>query len=335
MVNQWAASIILIVIVAGIALTGLLLYHHAQNNASSYPTQITNTGAMTFTGFCAPCSYDTVSSYSLQQIEQDITMLKGLGVTQIRVDLGFDAWLSNNQATIQKDTAFISFIKSQGLQLVIADASAEQYRQSPLTWTQFKEAWTSRVQTIAELFQPTYYLVIKEPGWYVTMVSDSRTNPLFQSSSDWLNLTSWLASTVLSVSPQTRIGVSVAANSLTTQSKFYDSFLTNFPSAVSLIGFDTYGTVDNSAMQNFLNQYGNQGKIIWNAETWSQPLWNSNEQTDPNWLISQYEFDLQNHISVMMPFYTNDFVSYSTSTPTNFVLSTPVGFEFEKIISVS
>ena len=262
-------------------------------------------------------------------------MLKGLGVTQIRVDLGFDAWLSNDQATIQKDISFINFIKSQGLTLVIADASAEQYRHSPLPWTQYKEAWINRVQTIAQLFQPSYYLVIKEPGWYVPMVSDSRTNPQYQSSSDWLNLTSWLATTVMAVSPQTKIGVSVAANSLTKQPTFYDAFLTNLPSLVSFIGFDTYGTSDNTAMQVFLNHYGNQGRAIWNAETWSAPTPNTNEQTDPYWLITQYEFDLSNHASEMMPFYTNDFVSYSSSNPTNFVASTPIASEVEKIISVS
>ncbi|HZW58485.1 MAG TPA: hypothetical protein VFF30_19510 [Nitrososphaerales archaeon] len=68
--------------------------------------------------------------------------------------------------------------------MIIADASSETYRNNPLPWAQFKEAWAERVQAIESLYHPDYYLIIKEPGWYIAMVSDARTNPQFPSPSD-------------------------------------------------------------------------------------------------------------------------------------------------------
>jgi hypothetical protein len=330
-------AVILVLIILAVA--GIRLFYHMSGSTDTSSTwssaTISQTGPMNFTGFCEPCSYADLYSYSLSQEEQDVMMLKGLGVTQIRIDLGFDAWLANNQTAIQQDSSMIDFIKSQGLSLVIADASAERYRSFPLPWTQFKQAWANRVQTIAQLFQPSYYLVIKEPGWYVPMVSDARTNTQFQSSSDWLNLTSWLASEVQSVSPNTKIGISVCSNCISKTQSFYVPLLTQLPSSVSFVGFDTYGNDDNIAMQNFLNQYGADGKAIWNAETWSGAAYNTNSSSDQYWIISQYEFDLTNHVSEMMPFYSNDFVTYSTNHPQTFVASQPVATEFAKIISVS
>ncbi len=332
---QWIVVAIILVLIT-FALAGMRSYYHTGTNFATWgSTTITQTGPMNFTGFCEPCSYANLYSHSLSQEEQDIMMLKGLGVTQIRIDLGFDAWLSNNQTAIQQDTATINFIKSQGLSLVIADASAERYRKVPLAWTQFKEAWASRIHAIAELFQPSYYLVIKEPGWYVPMVSDATTNPQFQSSSDWLNLTSWLVSEVQSVSPNTQIGISVCSNCIFKSQSFYVPLLTQLPSPISFVGFDTYGNSDNTAMQNFLDQYGSNGKGIWNAETWSGPTYNTNPNSDQYWIISQYEFDLANHVSEIMPFYSNDFATYSTNDPQTFTASTPVATEFAKIISVS
>ena len=328
--------VVLLVIVAVSSIVSYDVIHSKHLSSSSYTTvAVTQFGPMTFTGFCEPCSYDNVYSYSLSQLEQDVSMLKGLGVTQIRIDLGFDPWLSNNQTAIQKDVSIIDYIKSQGLSLVIADASAERYRNFPLPWTDFKVAWASRVHTLAQAFQPSYYLIIKEPGWYVPMVSDSRTNPNFQSALDWLNLTSWLSSAVSSVSPNTKMGVSVCSNCIYKNSNFYVPLLTELPTSISFVGFDTYGQGDNVAMQNFLGNYSIGGRAIWNAEAWSQSSSSSDPQTDPNWLAAQYEFDLSKGVFEMMPFYTNDFVAYSTTSPTTFVASTPVAKEFQVIIANS
>jgi len=285
---------------------------------------------------CQPCGYDSPGSYTVQQLEQDITMLKGLGVQSIRLDIGFDAWLQNDQTTINKITTVVNFVRASGLTLIIADASAEQYRRTlsnpngPLPWSQFKEAWVNRVQTLASLYHPNYYIVIKEPGWYVPMVSDSGTNPLFQSSSDWLNLTSWLVSTVKASSPNTITGISIAANSLSTNPTEYDSYLQGLPPGISFVGFDCYGGNGNSLARKYVSQYGTGGKQIWIAETWSQPLYNSNPQTDPAWLSAEYKFAVSIGATEMNPFYSNDFASYNPPV-TNFVASTPVAATFQSL----
>jgi uncharacterized protein (DUF927 family) len=94
-------------------------------------------------------------------------MLLSSDASCIRIDIGYDAWLNNN-ATAQHELQNItSQIQSAGKGLIIADESAEYYRSHPLHRTQFRAAWESRVKTLATVFHPAFYIVIKEPGWYV------------------------------------------------------------------------------------------------------------------------------------------------------------------------
>lgn len=327
---------VIAIVVIAILLVSSGLYLHFRNKSSQTSTipQLSQ-GNIMLTGQCYACSYDNSKSYSVTQQEQDINMLKGLGFTSIRVDLGYDAWLQSNQAWIQKETQVINYLKSQGLTLIIADASAEYYRSHPLAWTQFKESWVQRVSTFASLFHPDYYLVIKEPGWYVPMVSDARTSSTFQSYQDWENLSSWLANTVLSISPLTQIGVSVSASGFSNEPTFYNAFFMHLPSQVAIMGFDTYSPSDNANMQAFLQKFGNQGKTVWDGEAWSQASANSNQNTDPAWLASQYNLCVSLGISELNPFYSNNFVTYSTSLPSSFVASTPVAQEMQKIAQLN
>ncbi|HZW58484.1 MAG TPA: hypothetical protein VFF30_19505 [Nitrososphaerales archaeon] len=105
------------------------------------------------------------------------------------------------------------------------------------------------------------------------------------------------------------------------------------PSAISFAGFDCYTQSDDQATQNFLSKH-RIAQSVWIAETWSQPSENSNPQTDPAWLLSEYNFAVQIHASEIMPFYTDNFASYSQPI-TNFVASTPVAREFHAIISAN
>src|SRR5579875_3874336 len=94
---------------------------------------------------------------------------------------------------------------------------------------------------------------------------------IFPDPNDWINLTQTLVSTVQSVSPNTKIGVSIAADSLSTNAALYTSFLTGVSkiSGLSFIGFDIYTESGFQNTQNFLTQNGNGGKDVWIAECWS------------------------------------------------------------------
>ncbi len=252
-------------------------------------------------------------------------MLLSTNVKCIRIDLGYAPWLQKNQTAINEMTSLVQAIKAAGKCLIIADASSESYRNGgQLTWSQFLAAWAPRVSTLAALYQPNYYIVIKEPGWYVPMVSDATTNPQFQNVSVWLGLTQNLTNAVHAASPSTVVGVAIAANSLAqANGAFFSDYLNRVQaiSGVSFIGFDIYGPSDQTATQNYLSK-NPPSKAVWIPETWSTasgaPL-DGQANQDAQWIQSIYSFALSIHAAFLIPFYTDHFASYSltANSPTS------------------
>ncbi len=304
---------------------------------------------MDFGGVFTRASYDNIeASYNTPQVlSADLAMIESTGADYVRIDIGFDAWLQDNTAVKQELSTLASGIASDGKTLVIADAAAESYRHGGgLPWVQFQQAWINRVKTLAAAFQPAYYIVIKEPGWYVPMITDITTNPAAQDPNSWLNLTSYLASAVHSVSPQTRVGVSIAADSLSSNPSLYVPYLQGVSSmsGVSFIGFDLYTATGYTLTQNFISQYGTGGKGVWIAEAWSADaptaFDSTRAQLDASWMWAAYYFGQQEHAQMIIPFFTDLFASYSlpTSTDSTQILSmynqkTPVFSSYSDIIA--
>jgi len=274
-------------------------------------------------------------------------MLVSTGANCIRIDIGYAPWLQNNQTAINEMSSLVQTIRSDGECLVIADAGSESYRNGgQIPWAQFQIAWVQRVKTLAALYHPDYYIVIKEPGWYVPMVSDARTNPSFQNASDWLNLTETLAETVLSVSPDTAVGVSIASASLGSNPSLYIPYMMGISklSGISFVGFDIYSVAGFSETRTYLNQYGNGGKSIWIAEAWSTtnspPNTTVQKQLDASWIKVLYYFgESQINASMIIPFYTNAFSQYTSSTsissPSFFDSRQPVYYAYQSIITAN
>ncbi len=258
-------------------------------------------------------------SYNTPQVQAaDLSMLVSANPACVRIDIGYAPWLENNQAAITEMGNLVNDVRAAGKCLIIADAASETYRGTgQLTWTQFKEAWGPRVTTLAALYHPDYYIVVKEPGWYVPMVSDATTNPSFSSASDWINLTQSLAADVVAASPNTKVGISVAADSLNKAPALYAPYLTGVEkiSNISFLGFDIYTTTGFNATQNFLAQYGSANKDVWIAEAWSGDgsfIYDSSRaQLDKEWIQVLYYFAQSVHAKAIMPFYTDLFASYS------------------------
>ena len=290
-------------------------------------------------------SYTNVNNYNTTALDANLNMLYSTGAQAIRIDIGYAPWLQNSQARINEITSVVNNIKAKGDILVIADAASATYQTNPEPWTQFKADWITRVKTLAALYKPDYYIVIKEPGWYAPMVSDATTNSQFQNASDWLALTQQLVDAVQSVSPNTKIGISVAASDMSAQTAFYDALLTGAVKipGISFIGFDIYSITAFTNTQQFLQQYGSGGKAVWIAEAWSGT---ANVAIDPSrssldtlWIQVLYYFALEIHAQLVSPFFTDLFSSYSTP-PTNsqglityFQNRTSVFSEYQKIIA--
>ena len=300
-------------------------------------------GTLTFGVMDPRISYG-LPSYNTQAVQDaDLGMLLSTGASCIRTDIGYDPWLLNKASSIALVDNVVGQIRSAPRCLIIADAAAESYRAAPIPWDQFKTAWVQRAQTIAQRYQPDYYIVVKEPRWYIPMISDATTNPQVSDPGQWVALTQTLMSAVTAVSPKTSIGVSVDANTLTT--KFgpeYVSFLQGVTTltGLSFIGFDVYSSSDQSAAQGYLSQYGSGGKGIWVSEAWSASgpsIYNpSNAQSDATWMNSVYQFAVGINAEFLIPFFTDLFASYTWDTSTSDIVANyntrqPVFYAYQSI----
>jgi len=291
-----------------------------------------------------PASYDNVFTTNSQTIQADLTMLSQVGAQAIRVDMGFDPFLAGNAAQIQMDDQTVAQIRSMGKTLMLADASADVYRTHPINSSQFAQAWIERVYTLAQRYHPDYYIVVKEPGWYYPMMSDYPSNPAIYSPQVWQNLTIALAETVLSVSPNTKVGISVSADQLQYANIDQYVYLASKIPQISFIGIDVYAAPsDYSHASSYLATYGINGKSLWIAETWSNDgstVYNSaNMQSDAEWAKVIYYFcQSQVHCAALSPFYTDLFAQYTATIPTDpsfFNTRTPVANEFQQIIAAN
>jgi len=284
-------------------------------------------GSVTLGVLFARASYGgPETSYNTVAVENaDLDMLLSTNAQCIRMDIGYAPWLTGNQTAINEITSLVQAIKAAGKCLIIADAASESYRSGgQVTWSQFMAAWIPRVETLASLYHPDYYEVIKEPGWYVPLISDATTNPQFQNVSVWLALTANLTAAVHSVSPSTQVGIAIAASSLTqAQGAFYVQYLNQVQTipGLSFIGFDCYGVSDQTATENYLSA-NPPSKAVWIPEAWSTATGdslNGDPSQDASWLQSAYGFAASVHAAFLIPFYTDHFASYSltASSPTS------------------
>ena len=297
-------------------------------------------------------SYDTVGlpETTVPVLDEELSMLEQTGAQAITIDLGYDAWMSNNQATIAKDDSVIDSIRSSGRLVVIKDASAERYRHHPLPWDEFAAAWVQRVTAIAARYHPDFYTVIKEPPWYAPMIAglsrSDRSSSADQQVSDvstWTTLLAQLITAVKSVSPATRIGIAVDGNvySSTPGDALDLKLLTAAVTMPGLdfLGFDLYTASAFADTQQFLSQVGLGGKAVWINEAWSTTAAHASspgqEQLDPQWAKVLLDFARTIHAQGVSPFFTDFFVSYQARpSTTQSLLSyyrgrTPVFWAFE------
>lgn len=301
-------------------------------------------GGMTFAVLDQSASYGIPRNKTLAVQQADLSMLLSTGAPCVRADIGYAPWLTNDTTQISLVDSVVSSIREAGECLIIADAASETYYGSgALPWAEFEQAWVQRVHTLAARYHPDYYVVVKEPGWYVPMVNDSYTNPLFQNATEWTALTRNLTLAVHSASPDTKVGVSIAAYSLITNRALYASYLAGVQAipGVSFVGFDIYSSKDQNAAQAYLS-YSPPSKDVWVAETWSSngpQVYNStNSQNDVDWIRSIDQFGQSIGAKMLMPFYTDLFCGYTTPTDTQSWLTfyqgrTPVYDEFTNAVA--
>jgi hypothetical protein len=342
--SAWAAAAVGLAIVIVIATLG-----RGAGPATSTPTTATRTYSVSNPVPLAFGANDQSIAYGIPHYKDmavqqaDLTMLEATGAGCIRADIGYGPWLTGDSATQALVSATVASIKGAGKCLIIADASSETYRNGGcLNWAQFKAAWVQRVSTLAALYHPDYYIVIKEPGWYPPMVCDAAKNPDFQSVSGWLGLTQNLTSTVLAASPSTAVGVAVGGGSFNGKdAPFYVQYLNQVQrlQGLSFIADDPYSSMDQAVFENYLSA-NPPSKALWIAEAWSTPTpgTSADSESDAAWMKSIALYARQIGASMLIPFYTDLFSGYNPPTGSNSLVAfyqdrTPVYTEFRNAVS--
>ncbi len=298
--------------------------------------------------------YDYVETLPQSEIQADLNMALSSGASCIRIDVGYDAWLTNNVTAQKIIENLVSQIKADGKCFVLGDASAENYRSSPLPVSQFVTAWESRVQTLASILKPNYYFVINEIGWYYPMIQGatltgvacalSASCTAAHNITNWINLAQTLSGIVKSVSPSTKVGVEIEGGLGANEITPYTTFLQDCANManISVIGYDQYGTQD-LLTDVTVNNGVSTSKPVWITQTWStdvQPSTGAMIMNNPDrasldayWIQVEYYYALtQLHASVIEPFYTNNFAQYTNSSALpNYSLRTPVFYEFQHL----
>ena len=269
---------------------------------------------MEYSGQFTRASYGNLwQTYNdMNVLNAELAMLLSLNVSQIRIDMAFDPWLEANTIYQNTQINLVNQIRAAGAKLTIADAGAQTYFNNPLTWAEFTAAWPNRVSTLASLFEPDYHIVIKEPSWYVPMISDAKTNPLLQEVSTWTSLLNELDATVKSVSPSTLTGVSGSFGDQDKQVLAAAPTVSN----CDFIGIDTYNPANNPNIVTFINGLGSITQPIWLAEAWSStnPFNSANAESDATWIQNESTFASSIDAYALNPFYSDCFVMYTQPT---------------------
>ncbi len=308
--------------------SGITCEYLAQQDATWRPATDSPLG---FSVVLTDAGYDNIQTGGFAAAQAQLAMLLESGASCIRIDIGYDAWL-NNQQNIQDDiTSLVDQIRSAGKCLIIADAAAERYRKYPLPWIQFQQAWVQRVQTLYGLYRPDFYILVKEPGWYVPMVSDALTNPDFQDLKTWVTLVQSLEA----AAPGSKDGVAIEGGIPASRQPMFVSFLRSVAalSGTDFIGFDQYGANDQTLDISLIHQV-QTAKSVWIAEAWSTDYPSivfdpARASLDATWMRVEYDYAQYVHATSMIPFYDGAFASYSQ--PPDYTKRTPIFYTFQQL----
>ena len=286
---------------------------------------------MGFSVTLTAAGYDNIQTDGFAPAQAQLAMLLQSDASCVRIDIGYDAWLNNRQ-DIQADvTSLVAQIRAAGKCLIIADAAAESYRHNPLPWTQFQQAWVQRVHALAGLYAPDCYILVKEPGWYVPMVSDALTNPGFRDVATWVSLVQQLEA----AAPQSKAGVSIEGGFPAPRQPMFVSFLQSVAAlgGTDFLGFDQYGAYDQALDISLIPQLQTT-KHIWIAEAWSTDSPSivfdpARASLDATWIRVEYDYAQYVHASNLIPFYDGAFASYSQ--PPDYTKRTPVFSAFQQL----
>ena len=234
-------------------------------------------GSVQYGAVSQPLSYWHVQQNYITKevIDANFKMLEDSGASIIRIDVDYTIFLNQEAQNIAKLDYAINKIKQDGKKVMLADSSAEVYFKSPKSWAEHKVLWKERVKVLTERYNPDYYVVIKEPGWYYNQIWDLHIIRLYDHPEEWIALTTDLTKIVKGINPQTQVAVAVAASQLYHEqgtsilNRVFLCKVDDIP--IDILGFDIYDRWGFEDTERFINDC-KPSKEKWILEAWSEDV---------------------------------------------------------------
>jgi len=199
----------------------------------------------------------------IDELKEQLQVIEETGADVIRIDIDYEAWMTNDVDNIDRHNQLIAQIKDDGKKLMLADRGATSFTQNKVTWEYFKQQHLKYTRIFMETYKPDYYVVIKEPTWYMDIdpMISTNTTPMM-----WYELALEACDIVKDVNPETKTAVAVYPSGRLAEGFFE---LAADISNLDIMGVDCYDTNDLQITTDNLIPLVPDDKEIWMLESWN------------------------------------------------------------------
>ena len=266
----------------------------------------------------------------INELKEQLEVIEETGADIIRIDIDYDAWMTNDQDNIKRHDEIIKQIRSDGIKLMLADRGATRFTKNKVTWEHFKQQHLKHTRIFMERYKPDYYVVVKEPIWYMDfdpMISTVTTPEM------WYELASKACDIVKEINPETKCAIAVYPSGR--EEKEFFTLTANI-SNLDIMGVDCYDKNDLKVVTNDLIPLAPKNKEIWMLESWNggggsylQP-WKKDE--DAEWVKNSVYYSQNNNFKGYISYYPLHFSSYTKLRGVDWSQRTPAFYTYKEVI---
>ncbi len=199
----------------------------------------------------------------IDELKEQLQVIEETGADVIRIDIDYEAWMTNDVDNINRHNELIDQIRNDGKKLMLADRGAASFTQNKVTWEYFKQQHLKHTRIFMETYKPDYYVVVKEPTWYMDIdpMISTNTTPMM-----WYELALEACDIVKGINPETKTAVAVYPSGRLAEGFFE---LAADISNLDIMGVDCYDTNDLQITTDDLIPLVPDDKEIWMLESWN------------------------------------------------------------------
>ncbi len=266
----------------------------------------------------------------IDELKEQLQVIEETGANVIRIDIDYEAWMTNDVDNINRHNELIDQIRNDGKKLMLADRGAASFTQNKVTWEYFKQQHLKHTRIFMEAYEPDYYVVVKEPAWYMDIdpMISTNTTPMM-----WYELALDACDIVKDVNPETKTAVAVYPSGRLARGFFE---LAADSSNLDIMGVDCYDTNDLQSTIDDLMSLVPDDKEIWMLESWNggggsylQP-WK--KYADAKWIQGSVYYSQNNNFSGYICYYPIHFSSYTKLKDIDWSQRTPAFYAYKDVI---